>query len=392
MSRAARSLAVAFSIAVAGCGGEGSLGPPDSFLLLAATGDTAGAGLPVLRRLEHSAAEAGPAARLLADGFAAEMLRTVYLVKQLVRDGQPGGKPAPAEGRALAAQGLPLVLGLEREPYGKGLAVARWLRAPVEHAAVPFIALPADLEKDRAAVQTVAGRLATYALHLALTGGTFGDPRPVLPPALGYGYRMAMEVVAREWRTGKGPEGNVPYDAGTTAQRTLFADIRENRFVLGADRQSLRPVAELLADPGVAATVLYRLAQTKAVAGRIAPADFYRPFEAGRLPPGVSPAAVLGTFRNFQAKLLGAWADAVQRGRPPRDIAELLEVYAAAFPAEKAEALRVFVVTTFGATVEPGGVSTRPQDATKALAAIDAAVAEVVAGKRSLRAAAPAAR
>jgi len=129
------------------------------------------------------------------------------------------------------------------------------------------------------------------------------------------------------------------------------------------------------------------MAQSRAIAGKVAPDAFYKPF-AGRVPPGVSPAAVLGPFRNFQAKLLGAWADAVQRGHPPQDIAELLEVYGAAFPAEKTEALRVFVVTTFAATVEPGGVSTRPEDATKALAGIDAVVADVATGRRSLRAAA----
>jgi hypothetical protein len=233
----------------------------------------------------------------------------------------------------------------------------------------------------------VSGRLATYALGLALTAGTFSELKPVLPSALGDGYRMAMEVVAREWRTGKGPQGVVAFDAGTTAQRELFAGVRENRFVLASDRHSLRPPAELLADPGVAATVLYRMAQSRAIAGRVARPEIYQPFAAGRLPPGISPAAVLGVFRNFQAKLLGAWSDAVLRGHPPRDIAQLVEVYAAAFPEERSEALRLFVVTTFAATVRPGGVSTRPEDASRALAAIDAAVAEVAAGRTDLRAA-----
>src|SRR6476469_9002354 len=98
-------------------------------------------------------------------------------------------------------------------------------------------------------------------MHLALTGGTFADPPAIIPPALGDGYRMAMEVVAREWRSSPGPQGFVPFDAGTEPQRLLFADVRDNRFVLTDDRHALRPAAELLADPGVAATVLYRLAQ-----------------------------------------------------------------------------------------------------------------------------------
>jgi hypothetical protein len=198
---------------------------------------------------------------------------------------------------------------------------------------------------------------------------------------------MAMEVIAREWRVGKGPAGVVPYDAGSLAQRTLFANIRENRFVVGEDGKTVRPAAELLGEAGVAATVIYRLAQSKAIAQRVAPEAFYAPFTSGRLPPGVSPAAVLGSFRNFQAKLLGAWAEATHAGHGPRDIGELVEVYTKAFPAEKTEVLRIFVVTTFGGTVQDGGVSTRAEDSAKSLAAIDALVADVSAGKRSLRAA-----
>jgi hypothetical protein len=309
--------------------------------------------------------------RLFEEGFASEMLRTVYLAKQLVREGQPGGKPAPAQGHAIASEGLPVVVGLEKDPYGRGLAVERVLRGPLDHPEVPWLGLPADLERDKALVQTVSGKLAACALHLVLSAGTFSQPPP---PVLDQGYRMAMEVVAREWRVGKGPQGVVAYDAGTSEQRKVFADVRENRFVMGGDGHTLRPARELLADPGVAATVFYRMAQSRAIAGKVAPAAFYQPF-AGRVPPGVSPAAVLGPFRNFQAKLLGAWADAAQRGHAPQDIAELLEVYAAAFP-------------TFAATVERGGVSTRPEDATQALAAIDAVVTDVAAGRRSLRAAA----
>jgi hypothetical protein len=387
MSRRALAL-VAVAAASCGSGEGGGLGPPDSYVLLGPGKEAATPGPPVLHPLSLDDPAAQPAVRLLSDGFAAEMLRTVYLAKQLVRDGALGGRPAPLEGRTIAAQGLPIVVGLERAPYGRGLVIDRWLRGAVEHRDMPWLGLPADYQHDKALVQTMTGRLATYALHLAVTGGTFANPASVLPPSLAEGYRMAMEVVAREWRVGKGPDGVVAYDAGTQAQRLLFADVRENRYVLGPDGHTLRPAAELLADPGVAATVIYRMAQSRTIAGRVAPDEFYKPFAAGRLPPGVSPAAVLGSFRNFQAKLLGVWADAVMRGRPPRDIADLVHVYVTAFPAERAEATRLYIVTTFAGTVEPGGVSPRPQDATKALAAIGALTAEVVAGKRSLRAAA----
>jgi len=381
MSRTARCLVL---VALASCG-DGGLGHPDSYRVLAPAKEaTSKSGLPVVRTLGLDDPTTQTVTRLFEEGFASEMLRTVYLAKQLVRDGQPGGKPAPAQGRAIASEGLPVVVGLEKAPYGRGLAIERVLRGPVEHPDVPWLGLPADLDRDKALVQTVSGKLATYALHLALSAGTFSPPPP---GALDQGYRMAMEVVAREWRVGKGPQGVVAYDAGTALQRQVFADVRENRFVTSADHHTLRPPRELLADPGVAATVLYRMAQSRSIAGRVAPAAFYQPY-AGRVPPGVSPAAVLGPFRNFQAKLLGAWADAVQRGHGPKDIAELLELYGAAFPDEKTEALRIFVVTTFAATVEPGGVSTRPEDATRALAAIDAVVTDVAAGRRSLRAAA----
>ena len=41
----------------------------------------------------------------------------------------------------------------------------------------------------------------------------------------------------------------MPPDAGTTAQRQLFAAVRENQFAVGADGKP-RPAQELLADPG----------------------------------------------------------------------------------------------------------------------------------------------
>src|SRR6185436_9980829 len=98
-----------------------------------------------------------------------------------------------------------------------------------------------------------------------------------------------------------------------------FAGVRENQFAVGPDGAP-RPPTDLLADPGLAATVIYRMAESKLVGRRVAPADVYAPFVKERVPPGVSPAAVLGPFRNFQAKLLTAWARAVLAGTPPRDV------------------------------------------------------------------------
>jgi hypothetical protein len=369
----------------AGCGDAGRFGPPESYVLLAPVGAGA-AGPPTVKTVAET--DAQPVVKLFFEGFAAEMLRTVYMARELVREGRPAGRPFAGAGSPAATEGLPVVLGLDRDPYGRGLAVARTLRAPVPRPEVVWLGLRADPESDKALVQTVSGRLASYVLDLVMSGGTFGDTSAVLPRPLADGYRMAMEVIAREWRVGRGPLGVVPPEAGTLAQRALFADVRENRFVLTDDRQHLRPAAELLASAGVAATVLYRIAQSRTVGQRVAPDAFYAPF-ASRVPPGVSPAAVLGRLRNFQAKLLAPWAEALASGHPPRDIVDLIEVWVKAFPEEKQEALRIFIVTTYGGTVAPGAVPTAPGETARALAAIDALVAEVSAGRRSLRAAAP---
>jgi hypothetical protein len=181
----------------------------------------------------------------------------------------------------------------------------------------------------------------------------------------------------------------LPANAGTSAQRALFAAVRENQYVIGPDGAP-RAAADLLEDPGVAATVLYRLAQSKAVGRKIAPAEVYAPFVTDRVPDGVSPAAVLGPFRNFQAKLLSAWGRAVLEGRPPRDIGDLVEAYGRALPAERADVTRIFVITTYGATVKLGGVRPPTSDPGTALPELTALAAEVAAGKLSCRAALPA--
>jgi hypothetical protein len=196
---------------------------------------------------------------------------------------------------------------------------------------------------------------------------------------------MAMEVVAREWRTTAGPAGVIQVDEGSAAQRELFGNVRDNRTILADGSTSLRSARELLDSPGVAATILYRMAQSRAVGPRVAPEKFYAPYAANRMPPGVSPAAILGTFRNFQAKLLGVWASAVLRKKAPKDIVDLVEIYGAEFPNERAEVIRIFVVTTFGGTIKPGGCSMQPQDARQTMAELTTLAAEVGAGRKTLR-------
>ena len=381
--RLAAGLAV---VAACGCRSDPDkpLGPADSYVLFSPVAGKLEGSLPVMRRLDIKDQAVQPLPQLLESSFAFEMLRTAYLAKQFVREASADGQRFAAAAQRTAAEPTCLVLGLERQPYGRGLALPQTFGGVQSRPDLPWIGLPADPSADKALVQTLAGRLATYVAHFVATAGALSDG-VAPPPVLVEGYRIAMEVIAREWRESPGPAGVIQVEEGSSAQREIFANVRENRYVLQQDGVTLRAARDLLEDPGVAATVIYRMAQSRALAGRVAPEAFYAPLASNRFPPGVSPAAVLGTFRNFQAKFLGAWATAVLRGQAPRDVIDLVDLYGATFPAERAEAVRIFVVTTFGATVKTGGVSTRPQDSTRALAELTALKAEVVAARRSLR-------
>ncbi|MBN2574948.1 MAG: hypothetical protein JXP73_10335 [Deltaproteobacteria bacterium] len=364
------------------------VGPPDSYLLFVASegggGQGAGGPLPVKRaNLKTEAVQ--PIPKLLETGFASEMLRTVYLAGQFLRDATIDGRLFPEPARKNGGLPICLVVGADQAPYARGLSIeGGFLSGRAELPDQPWLGIPARPARDKALVQTLAGRFAAYAAHLVASGGLLDKAPAPLPQVLVDGYRMAMEVVAREWRHSPGPAGVIQVHEGTPAQRALFADIRDNRFVTDQTTKALRPAQDLLASAGVAGTVIYRMAQSRAVASKVAPDAFYAPYAKNRMPPGVSPAAILGTFRNFQAKLLGAWATAVLREKAPKDIADLVEVYGAAFPTEKTEVLRIFVVTTFGGTVEPGGFAMDPKDPQRTLTELTALALEVGQGRKSL--------
>jgi hypothetical protein len=382
----------------AGCHkGADPIGLPDSYVLFVPAmkdgqvrrGPT---GLPVLEALALDDSRAVPYHKLFSVGFAAELLRTDYLRKQFVRDAHVDGKAFGLDARAEAAE--PTVFVLAGDPpflppgAGLGLATLGFFGGAAERGDAAWIAVPPSPDSDTALAQTLSGRLGrAVATALAAGGAAPSAASSAAASVLIDGYAQAMEVIAREWRTGDGPRGTLAPDAGTEAQRDLFAAVRQNRFVTttGAGRLQLRSAAEMLADPGVAATVIYRMAQSKGVGHRVAPAEVYGPFVSERVPAGVSPAAVLGPFRNFQAKLIAAWERAAVRGHPPHDIVDLVEAYAATLPAERGEVIRLFVVTTYGATVKPGGVSVGG-DSTASLAELTALAAEVTAGRRPLRA------
>ncbi len=373
---------ISLGLVASACHRDTALGLPDAYLVYTPVVDGAGAaqrsagGLPLFDLLALDDQRATPLNTQIAVGIVGEMLRTDYLAKQLVRDVAFEGKTFPEAARAAARQPTVLVVGRGLEPFGAGFAIKGFFGGATDRPGIPWLGLKEDVGDDRAMPQTVTGLLARQTLSRVVAG----------PVTLVDGYVRAMEVIAREWRVGQGPQGAVAPDAGTGTQRALFAGVRENSYAVGADGAP-RSAAELLGDPGLAATVIYRLAQSKAVGRHVAPPDVYAPFVSDRVPPGVSPAAVLGPFRNFQAKLLTAWGRAVLAGTPPRDIAELVEAYGRAMPAERAEAFRIFVVTTYGATVKPGGVKTTGANADAALPELTALAAEVASGRRSSRAA-----
>jgi hypothetical protein len=372
-----------FLAGTAGCRRDATLGLPDSYLVLTPVVDANGnarrgtTGLPVFEPLALDDVRATALHQQIAVGVVGEMLRTDYLAKALVRDGAFGGNSFPEAARISAREPTVFVVGRGLEPFGIGLSRQGFFGGG-DRADVPWIGLKEDVGEDRAMPETVTAAVARRAVTRVVGVAA--------PPVLVDGYVRAMEVIAREWRVGEGPAGAVAPDAGTATQRALFAGVRENRYAAGADGAP-RSAEELLADPGLAATVIYRLAQSKAVGRRVAPADVYAPFVTDRVPPGVSPAAVLGPFRNFQAKLLTAWARAVLSGAPPADVAGLVEAYGRAMPAERAEAVRIFVVTTYGATVKAGGVRATGAAAAAALPELTALAAEVAAGRLSPRAA-----
>ena len=364
-----------------------SLGPPESYRLLTladASKRKVPGGPPLVRPLPLDQEPGLTLGRALNDGFAAEMVRIVHLAKQLVRSGgKVEGRYSEAV-RAAAHDPLCLVMGADSEAAtSRGLAFDGWAGAVDARPETRWVGLSANVEGDRALVQTLTGRLATHAADWIARGAVPG-PTPLLVEA----YRMAMEVIAREWRqTTHGPQGALGGTVGTIEQRNLFAAIRENQAVrVDAEATAaLKPAADLLSDPRVAAAVLHRLAQTRALAHSAGPAAMYAPFVPANLPAGVSPAQVLGPMRNFQAKLFWAWAGAVGRGLPPQDIIDLLQAYMQVFADERAEVVRIFVVTTFGGTVISGGVSPKPADATAALTKLTAWIEDVVAGRRGLR-------
>ena len=165
---------------------------------------------------------------------------------------------------------------------------------------------------------------------------------------------------------------------------SAFRDVPRRTFLyLGGPAP--RPTSDaLLRDPLLIAAFLYQLATSEA-GHRLAPDETYRAMVPELPPTGISPGRLLGAFRNFQAKLLWAWNRAViLAGWPPLDLVDLVDAYVDAFPAERAEVIRIFLVTTAASTVRPGGVAEAgsPDEAASRFAAL---TADVLFGRLDLR-------
>jgi len=302
--------------------------------------------------------------QLLADGFGAELLWTYSMAKRFVA-------------RTSGDRELPTAIVL-------GPAVGRVDGVPLRVATAFWqTSLPADTpivwidegRPGREMDDLVAGLGAAIADTVAPDRGF----------ELRAGYLEFLQVVAAEWRPPRPID-----DREELRGERVYAQVRGNTAVfdapavcLGERPAEIRPADNLVNDPEVIATVLYRLASSD-LGRKMAPREVYRPFLIEEPPRGVHPALLLGAFRNFQAKLLAAWRGAITAGRRPRDLIELVDAYADAYPAERTEAIRIFLTTTYGATVQRGGIrADQPLEQVESQLAL--LTADVLFGRRGLR-------
>jgi hypothetical protein len=224
-------LAISTAAFAAGCHSDRNkpIAPPDSYLLFVPA-RTAAPAWPACtwRKADIKTPAVQPLPRLFETGFASEMLRTVYLAGQYLRDAVVDGRRFPDLARANGS--LPVCLVVGRMP--RPTLAACPSRAASADPRIAGLALDRHSSRTRARQGPASNphrRLADYAAHLVATGGLL-DAAPRHPRHLVDGYRMAMEVVAREWRTTAGPAGVIQVDEGTAEQRELFGNIRENRY------------------------------------------------------------------------------------------------------------------------------------------------------------------
>jgi hypothetical protein len=319
-----------------------------------------------LRMAARNDGEALYVRQLLSNGFGAELLRTYAMTKRFAA--KTAGYHATPTTIALGPYDINPV-----DPAPRRRVDIGWWGTTLARDQ-PIIWIDDSPERDNLGTMTkLVSAFGDEIVEVIApeTSTVYGDSPS---SALRWGYMAFLQVVAAEWRT------PAPIDDRDELRRIhLFADVRANAGV----RRSSGDAGAMINDSTVVATVLYRMACSDLGQKMDEPA-FYRPFLEVQPPRDVHPALLLGAFRNFQAKLLGAWSRARASGRPPHDLIDLVEAYGDAHPAERAEATRIFLVTTYGATALPDAVraDAAPAEVETRLAAL---TADVLFGRRGLR-------
>jgi hypothetical protein len=352
----------------------------DDYLLLRRTAPPAGAAARTqLATPSPGDAEAYYVRHLLANGFGAELLRTYAMTKRFAAR-TSGYRDTPTT-IALGAPDAPVEQAPPRQVQ------LGWWRTTVDGNA-PIIWI--DDSPTRGDRSTMADLVSAFGAAIVdvVAPETGGAGAPAAP--LREGYVAFLNTVASEWRPPRATD-----DRDELRRLGVVAHVRANDAVLadsapastwvmrGRAAPRARPGQDIIGDRLVIATVLYRLAASD-LGERMADPAVYQHFVEASPPRDVHPALLLGAFRNFQAKLLSAWSRSVAANRPPRDLVDLVEAYADAYPAERAEATRIFLVTTYGATALPSGVRAdeTPDRLESQLATL---TADVLFGKRGLR-------
>jgi len=404
------ALSIGGALAPGGC----SVDRDDRYELLRRREDRAPGEPTPLRYAAGDDASAARVRRLMSDEMSGELLRTFAMARRLVAETAPDSSARRARAEA------PAYLALGTSDVYRGVSY----RDRVLTAGLGQRAIPADVPIvwiDDEPQRTEIGRLLAAQRPVPKAGGSTSD-QPVRdaivldqvtsglghailsliapPPAspadgtfvagdpLGEGYVTFLEVLDAEWHAAGGDRAAAEARA-LLQHASWFAAVRGNQGIERYRTHQSRGLGwpsdtALAREPLVIATFLYRLAASQA-GHRLAPDETYRTMVREVPPPGFSPGRVLGPFRNFQAKLLWAWNHAALAGHRPSDLVDLVEAYADAFPAERPDVTRIFLVTTYGLTVRPGGIAEdrAADDVESALAAL---TADVLFGRLDLRA------
>lgn len=335
----------------------------DDYMLLRRAAARDAAEAPRLAPPTRGDGEASYVRHLLANGFGAELLRTYAMTKRFAAQ-TSNYHEAPTT----FALGTPDLQA--HPPRARRVDIGWWHTDKPAGEPIIWIDDSGARRQRSTMVDLVSGLGGAIADVVAPeTGGAYAQSS-----SLRAGYIAFLQVVAAEWRPPRDTD-----DRDDLRGLKVFSDVRANDAVLRSHGDGRK----MAGDPLVVASVLYRLASS-GLGQRMTDPAVYRPFLEARPPRDVHPALLLGAFRNFQAKLLSAWHRAGTAGHPPHDLVDLIEAYAEAYPAERAEATRIFLVTTYAATAVRDGVSAdEPSPEVESRLAM--LTADVLFGRRGLR-------